>query len=439
MADLLELAKRAVEVATAEGAEFADAGASESRSLSVSVEKSSLHATSDRRTAGVSVRAIVGGATGFAHDNRLTREAADDAARRAVAAAKLAEPDPDFVRLPSPESFSEVEGLFDPAVEALGVPALVEIVLAEVAGARAVDQRFTVQAGASAGAGRSAFANSCGVLHERSSTSIGTNVFPSVRDGDEVGSFFDFDTARRLEDFAPAGIGRSAAEEAKRFLGSKAAPTGTLPVVLGPLAASSLLGSIVGSAGGEDIQRGRSFLAGRLGERIASEHVTLVDDGLIPGGMGSGALDGDGSVRRKVTVVDKGIFMSELHSLYTAEKARKRGEERACTGHGHHGGGVGPTNVIPVLGRMTAAEIIAETGEGIYVNYGGVAPNRVTGEISASVDFGFKIEGGKLAYPLKNTMLGVNVFDFLKAVDAVSSDARVEPVTSRFLCTTIPL
>ncbi|MHC5055314.1 MAG: TldD/PmbA family protein [Planctomycetota bacterium] len=427
MADLLALAKRAVEVATAEGAEFADAQASESRSLSVSVEKSSLHATSDRRTAGVSVRAIIKGASGFAHDNRLTPGAAEGAARRAVAAAKLAEPDPDFVRLPSPEPFDEVDGLFDPEVERLAVPALVEMVLAEVAGARGVDDRFTVQAGASSRAGRSAFANSCGVEHERSATSVSANVFPSVRDGDDVGSFFDFDHARRMEDFAPEGIGRLAAEEAKRFLGSKAAPTGTLPVVLGPLAASSLLGSIAGAAGGEDIQRGRSFLAGKLGESIASEHVTLVDDGLIPAGMGSGPLDGDGSVRRKVTVVEAGVFKSELHGLYTAEKAKKRGEERACTGHGHRGGGVGPTNVIPVLGAKTAAEIIAETGEGIYVDYGGVAPNRITGEISASVDFGFKIEGGRLAYPLKNTMLGVNVFDFLKAIDAVSSDARTEP------------
>jgi len=427
VADLLALAKRAVEVATGDGAEFADARASESRSLAVSVEKSSLHSTSDRATAGVSVRAIVRGASGFASDNRPTPEAAEETARRAVAAAKLAEPDPDFVRLPDPEPFEEVSGLFDPEVERLGVPALVEMALAEVSGARGVDGRFIVQAGASSRAGRSAFANSRGVVHERSSTGVSANVFPTLRDGDDVGSFFDFDNARRLEDFAPGGIGRSAAEEAKRFLGARAAPSATLPVVLGPLAASSLLGAVAGAAGGEDIQRGRSFLIQKLGERIASENITLVDDGLIPAGMGSGALDGDGSVRRKVTIVDAGVFASELHSLYTAEKAKKLGEERACTGHGRRGGGVGPTNVIPTLGTKTAAEIIAETGEGIYVNYGGVSPNRVTGEISASVDFGFKIEGGKLAYPLKNTMIGVNVFDFLKAIDAVSSDARMEP------------
>ncbi|MHC4202620.1 MAG: PmbA/TldA family metallopeptidase, partial [Planctomycetota bacterium] len=111
MADILKLAKRAVEVAVAEGAEFADADAGEGRSRSLKIEKSSLHSTNDRTSGGVSVRAIVKGATGSSSDARLTTEAAEECARRAVAAAKLAEPDPDFVRLPSPESYDEVEGL----------------------------------------------------------------------------------------------------------------------------------------------------------------------------------------------------------------------------------------------------------------------------------------------------------------------------------------
>jgi PmbA protein len=427
VADLLKLAKRAVEVAVASGADFADAGASEGRGLSVKFEKSSLHSTSDRTSGGVSVRAVVKGATGFSNDPRLTPEAAEDCARRATEAARLAEPDPDFVRLPSPEPFEPIEGLEDPEVAALDVPALIELIAAEVAAARAVDGRAVVQAGASASSSDAALVNSCGIEDERASTSVGCSVFPTVKDGDDVGSFFDFDRARRLADFAPQGLGRSAAETAVSFMGARQAPTKVLPVVLGPLAAHGLLSAVAYAAGAESIQRGRSFLAGKLGERIASEHVTIVDDGLIPGGLGSGPLDGEGSVRRRATIVEKGVFRQELHGLYTSEKARKRGEERENTGHGGRGGGTGPTNVRPELGGKTADEIIAETEEGIYVNYGGVQPNMVTGEISASVDFGFKIENGRLAYPLRNTMLGVNVFELLKALDAVSSDYREEP------------
>jgi len=425
----MELARRAVEVAVAEGAEFADAWASDGRGLQVSVEKNSLKSTNDRSGGGVSVCAIICGATGMSHDGRLGADAAVEAALRAVSAARLAAPDPDFVRLPGPEPFDEVAGLYDPDIASMGIPQIVEFLMAEVEGARSVDARILVKGGGSAGFGRSAMVNSCGIEIEHDSTWVGCSVFPTFKDGDDVGSYFDFDHARRMSEFAPGGIGRSAAEMAMSFRGARPAPTAELTVVLGPLASISLFSAVAGAAGADGIQRGRSFLAGKLGERIASEHVTIVDDGLVPGGLASGAVDGAGSVRRRVTVVEKGVFRQELHGLYTVEKAHRQGREAVCTGHGLRLGGVSPTNVRPALGSRTAAEILSEVDEGIYVNHGGVAPDMITGEISASVDFGFKIEKGRLAYPLRNTMLGINVFDLLGAMDAVSSDFREEPGT----------
>jgi PmbA protein len=76
---------------------------------------------------------------------------------------------------------------------------------------------------------------------------------------------------------------------------------------------------------------------------------------------------------------------------------------------------------------MTAAEIIKDIKEGLYINSGGLSPNSVTGEISATVDFGFKIENGELAYPVQSTVIGVNMLDLLKNIDAISSDYREEP------------
>jgi PmbA protein len=160
----------------------------------------------------------------------------------------------------------------------------------------------------------------------------------------------------------------------------------------------------------------------KRGKRIGSELITLTDDGFIPGGMASGSNDDEGAKRRKVTVVEEGVLVNHLHGSYTAHKA---GEEN--TGHGSRGRWVGPTNVIPKLGTSTAAEILADTKEGIYVNVGSVFPHPVHGEISATIDFGHKIENGKLAYPLKNAMLGINIFDLLENLDAISSDCREEP------------
>jgi len=138
--------------------------------------------------------------------------------------------------------------------------------------------------------------------------------------------------------------------------------------------------------------------------------------------MASGSWDREGAVRKKVTVVEEGVLVNHLHGSYTAHKA---GEEN--TGHGNRWGGVAPTNVLPELGTSTGSEIISDTKEGIYVNMGSVSPHPVHGEISATIDFGYKIENGELAYPLRNTMLGINVFDLLNNLDAISSDYREEP------------
>jgi len=195
-----------------------------------------------------------------------------------------------------------------------------------------------------------------------------------------------------------------------------------MPVVFGPLVTRGLLHAVCASAGAEVIQRQRSFLVDKRGERIGSKLLTLRDDAYIPGGMASGAWDGEGAVRRKVTVIEAGVLVNHLHNCYTAHKAHEEN-----TGHGYRRGGVGPTNVIPELGTNTAAEILGDTREGIYVNMGSVSPHPVNGEISATIDFGYKIENGELAYPLRNTMLGVNIFDLLDNLDAISSDYREEP------------
>jgi PmbA protein len=155
---------------------------------------------------------------------------------------------------------------------------------------------------------------------------------------------------------------------------------------------------------------------------IASEHVTIVDNGLIPRGARSGAHDGEGTRRRPLTVVDHGRLVSLLHNSYTAGKACTE-----STGHGTHSGGIGPTNLRPALGERPAAEILREVREGIYLESGELRADPASGDISASIDFGFLIRDGQLVHPVESAMIGGNIFDLLAHLDAVSSDAREEP------------
>ena len=421
--NLLKIARAACDAAMADGAEFADVSASNGRNLEVALESNAIKSCDSRQGGGVSVRAIYKGGTGWSSADKLTIDSAAQAGKSAAKLARLAEPDPDFISLPAPaESYPSVEGLYDPRVSEIGVKQLIEWALANVDGALQVRSDAIIQGGSWAWSGANALVNSLGVSLASEGSAIGGSIMAIVKHGEDVGSFYDFDFGRVLDDFDPAEIGVKAVKEAVKFLGARKIETGRMPVVLGPLASSSIFEGVVGNADAEGIQRKRSFLMDKLGQKIGSDAVTITDDPLIPRGFRSRRWDNEGGAAKPLVVMEDGVLKSYLYGSYTAGKAGV-----ASTGHGTRGGGASSSNLVPKLGSRTAAEIIGDTKEGLYINMGGLSPNGTTGDVSASVDFGFKIENGELAYPVMNAMVGGNFLDILKNVDEVSSDYREEP------------
>lgn len=419
---LLKVAERVTAAAMRSGAEWADTAVSRSREVTVEVEKNAVVSAETVRSEALSVRAVVGGARALVLVEGLQEAEAEAVGRQAAELARQGTPDPDFVALPAPEPAPEVPGLYDPAVAHLGVQEVVSLAARNIDAARAVASEAILAGHITARSSESAFANSLGVARTHRSTHISAGMFVIVRRDDQVGSYYDFDVGRRLADVEIAGLSAEAARWAVRFLGARRVASGRMALVLGPLACFGFLRGLAASCNAESIQRRRSFLVGLRGERIASEHLTLIDDGLVPGGIGSGGYDGEGAPRRRVTLIRRGVFEAVLHNSYTANK-----DHEPNTGHGSQGGGIAPTNIQVEPGSRTADEIIADTEEGIYINAGGISANPVSGDVSSSVDFGFKIEHGELAYPVTNTMVAGNILEFLRAIDAVSSDCRREP------------
>ena len=419
---LLSLAQKALSEAMESGAQWCDVSISRSSDIAVDVENGSIKSVDVIAISGLTVRAIVDGAQGVFSATGFDEADLLEGARQAVAMARTAQPDPDFRELPGPDAVDGIEGLFDERIRSMAPSDAVDMAVANVAEAREVDPSVIISGGVSLDSSDVAFANSAGIALEKQGTSIEVGFFCIVKRGDDAGSFYDFDMARVLDDLQPVGCAKAAAEQATRFLGAQKADTKKMSVVLGPLAAYSFLRSIAGSTNAESIQRQRSFMVGRRGTKVASDVLTMRDDGFIPRGMFSGRHDGEGATRKQVSLITSGVFESFLHNSYTAGKA---GEEN--TGHGGRVGGISPTNIVIDLGERTAAEIIADTEEGVYINIGSLAPDPASGDISASVDFGFKIEKGKLVHPLVNTMVSGDIFEFLGNIDAISSDYREEP------------
>ncbi|MCL5105595.1 MAG: TldD/PmbA family protein [Armatimonadetes bacterium] len=420
---LITIAEAACDAAISEGAEFADVSATSGRSLSVELESSAVKACDARLGSRISVRAIYRGGTGWSSVDRLSIDSAAEAGRSAARLAKLAEPDPDFLALPTPApDYPTVEGLYDPVVERMDVKEIIRFALDNIDGAHAVAPDAIVSGGFSSGYSADALVNSLGVRLADEETYIGGHVMVVVKSGEEVGSFYDFDSARIRSDFVPEGIGASAAQQALKFLGARRIETGRMPVVLGPLSGRSIFSSIVAAADADGVQRGRSFMIGKVGQKIASDLVTITDNPLIPRGLGSRRNDSEGVPSRPLVIVENGVLKTYLFSSYTAGKAKV-----PPTGHGTRGGGAAASNVIPNLGTMTAEEIIRTTKSGLYINLGGISPNTTTGDVSTSVDFGFKIENGELAYPVASSLVGGKFLDMLANIDAISSDYREEP------------
>ena len=421
MDDLLKTAEIACQSAMKTGAHFADAFVERGRDVAVSVEKNAIDATGSRTSASISVRAFANGGTGWWSTSTIAEEAARTAGEEAARLARSAEPDPDFVSLVAPQAYPEVEGLYDDALAELSGPQVANWITMSIDEAREVASDALVSGEAEAFWREGAIANSLGVQAVRRTTRASVYAQVVVRRNGDVGSFYEWDSARRLADLAPAGIGTKAASEALRYLKSRPVRTATLPVVFGPLAARALFRGLCAAASAEDVQRQRSFLVGMKGERVAADVVTLVDDPLISGGLSSGRFDEDGFPHRRITLVEQGILQTYLHSSYTANKS---GE--ANTGHATRVG-IAPTNVNPLVGSRTAVDIISEVEDGIYVELGQPAPDTASGQISALVDAGFRIEKGEVTYPLESTMVAGTALEVLQEIDAISSDYRAEP------------
>ena len=411
-----------VEKAVRLGAEWCDVSAGAARDISVTIEKSGIKTADAGQGEDVAIRVFVKGGMGYAVVSGRDRQDIDAAVERAVALAKEATPDPDFKRLPPAQPAPEVGGLFDDRIAGMGVEEIVRIAVANIEAAKALEPEVNLSGHVSLTVGEGALASSAGVRLESRGTEIDADIEALVKRGSDTGYFYDFDFGRHVADCRLEAVSASAVTGARRFLGARRIHSGRMTLVLGPLAAYGFLGGIVGAANAESIQRGRSYLCGKVGEQIASKNLTIVDNGLVPRGVRSGAHDGEGTRRRPLVVVENGRLVSLLHNSYTAGKACAE-----STGHGTHSGGISPTNLHPALGPRPAAEIIKEVKEGIYLESGEIRADPASGDISASIDFGFYVKDGQIQYPVESAMMGGNILDLLTRLDAVSSDAREEP------------
>jgi PmbA protein len=269
--------------------------------------------------------------------------------------------------------------------------------------------------------GTKAYANSLGFVGSYRTSYCAVSVAPIAEDGGMQRDYW-YSVARRAAALeSPEAVGRKAAERALRKLHARRVSTCRVPVVFDPETARSLVGHIFEAIRGDAIYRSASFLSGKLGLRVAGENITVLDDGLRPGGFGSRPFDDEGVPASITPVIEQGVLRNYLLNCYTARKLNLKTTGNAARSLAGPPA-VGPKNFYLAAGQHSPEEIIRSVKNGFYVtDLIGFGVNIVTGDYSRGAA-GLWIENGELAYPVEEVTIAGSLPEMLNNIEAVGSD-----------------
>jgi len=425
--DLKELAQDIVRRAMAGGATAAECVVREGDEFSTLVRLGQVETLKESGSKAIGVRVFNGKRAASTYSSDFSREGLDRMVKSALELSKITSEDP-FGGIPEASQLGSVSGdldLYSPDVYSL--PGEERIAYARRAEKAALDYdpRIKNSEGGSfdAATGHKVLANSHGFVGEyrRSYCSVAAVPIAQNENGSMQRDYW-YSVARnlgRLE--SPEEVGKIAAQRTLRRLGARKVKTSHVPVVLDPLVAVSMLDHIFEGINGDSVYRGASFLAGKLGQKIAGDRVNVIDDGTMVGGFGTSPFDGEGIPTRRTVVIENGVLKSYLLNTYTAKKLGLQ-----TTGNASRGlagtPGIGPGNYFLQPGAKTPQEIIGEIKDGLYVTeFLGHGANLVTGDYSRGAS-GMWISGGELAYPVEEITVAGNLKEIFFNISEIGSD-----------------
>jgi TldD protein len=417
-------------VALAAGAEFAEVFAEDVRRGSVNLDDGRIESLASGRDRGAGIRVVSGDSTGFAHTADLSSGGLHAAARSAAAAVRGGSAARPARLQTSATEPGPVE--VDPA----GIDKATKVDLLRRAEdvARSTNSAITqVSARYAENRRRILVANSDGVMASDDQTRTMFSV-SCVATGDaglqtgyeSVGLSIGFELFDRYD---VEQLASRAANRALTKLHARPAPSGTLPVVIGPGSGGVLFHEACGHGLEADlVRKGASAFAGRLGEQVASPLVTLIDDGTMDEEWGRYAIDDEGAPASRNVLIRDGVLVD-----YLWDGIRARQDGRASSGNGRrqsyrHLPMVRMTNTYLAGGDTDPAEIIASVDHGVYVaRLGGGQVNTASGDFVFGMVEAYLIEGGQLTAPLREGQLIGNGPRVLQQIEAVGNDFEMGP------------
>ena len=429
--DLRQIASEVLDRAMKAGATDAEAVAYEGEEFSAQVRLGQVEMLKESGSRAIGLRVFRGLRAASTSSSDLSREGLEKLVSGAVALAKITSEDP-FVGLPDADAFGQISGdlgLYFEDVNAQPPAERIEIARRCEAAAMAYDTRIQNSGGGDFDTATShkVMVNSRGFVGEYRRSYCGFSAQPIAHDENgKMQRNYWYSSSRTVRALAsPEDVGVIAAQRALRRLGAKPVKTQRVPVVFSPEIARSIIGNMFEAANADSIYRHATFFDGMLGERVAGDNITVIDDGTLVfdgiGGFGTSPFDGEGLPTRRTVLVERGILKSYVSNTYTA---RKLGI--ASTGNASRGlagnPGIGAGNFFLEAGDLTPAQLIGDVKQGLYVTETmGFGVNLVTGDYSQGAS-GLWIENGELAYPVEEITIAGNLKDMYRNISAIAND-----------------
>lgn len=395
--------------------------------LSIKIFKGEVDSYTLAQSGGYSFRGLYGGNMGYAYTEVLDQESVDMLVQDALENAEVIDAEEQPQIFAGSQNYPEYQGV-NASLAKVEAQKKIAIAKAIEAAAYALDERVRIVNSCLLASGdqlvRMVNTKGLDLTHSRNAAYAYISVV--VNEGDDTKTFGNFDTIDDFAKFCPETLARGAVQEAVALLGASPVQSGDYPIILRWEAAATLLGTFAGIFSAENVQKNFSLLKGKLGEVIAADAITIVDDPLLPQGLASAPFDAEGVASRPKTVVDGGILLTFLHNLKTAAKDGVESTGNAAKGSYKSSVGVAPSNMYIQTGDVSLADMIAGVEKGLVIidlqgTHSGANP--VSGDFSLSA-YGYLVEQGKIVRPVNQITIAGNFITMLKDVEAVGNDLR---------------
>ncbi|MGE7129661.1 TldD/PmbA family protein [Lysinibacillus xylanilyticus] len=379
---------------------------------------------------GLSLRGLYNGKMGYAYTEKLDDDSMSFLIDSAKANADVLDEDECIDIFEGSNEYTPYE-FYNEELETIGIPEKIELLRLIEQKIRAYDSRIVTldYCFLQEYSTERSLANSKNLSLSHKENGLAIYLSTVVKEGEELKTGVYLKMTRDFHSLNAEEIANAAAEEALANLGEKSIPSGKYPIILRSDATASLLSIFMPILSAENAQKDQSLLKGKVGQKVASDTLTLLNAPFHPEALSGASFDGEGVATKEQAIISNGTLQTLLHNRKTAKK-----EGCESSGHAHKESykgalSIAPQNLYISPGKRSKEELIASVSEGVLITeLSGLhsGTNTVSGDFSVAAK-GFHIQDGKIVSPVKQMTIAGNFFEFLIDIEESSSELYFLP------------